>query len=157
MLCFNQKYWGNLARKEWLVKRDRNSTFLQRWANIRRKKQDIIKLKDDTGVWIDDPSVIRNKFVLDYIECFKSIHRMPRTFPDLGIPTLVSQQENEHLTQLPIAAEIKKAVFDINSNKTPGPDGFNAGFFQHYWDLVGSALTDCIKDFFFAWKTSKGN
>jgi len=30
MLLFNQKFWGRLARKDWLVNGDRNSTYFQR-------------------------------------------------------------------------------------------------------------------------------
>ena len=49
---------------------------------------------------------------------------------------------------MPIEADTRNARFDINPNKTPGPDGFGAGFFQNYWDLIGGELLDCIKDFF---------
>ncbi|KAJ8436279.1 hypothetical protein Cgig2_025708 [Carnegiea gigantea] len=45
----NWLYWGRLARKDWLVKGDRNSSYFQRTANIRRKKQEITKIKDDAG------------------------------------------------------------------------------------------------------------
>jgi len=37
LLLFNQKYWGNLKRKEWLTRGDRNSKFFQQRAIIRRK------------------------------------------------------------------------------------------------------------------------
>jgi len=36
LLLFNQKYWGNYRRKEWLTKRDRNSKFFHRSADARR-------------------------------------------------------------------------------------------------------------------------
>jgi len=38
LLLFNQKYWGLLVRKEWLVNSGRNSTYFQRQANSQRKK-----------------------------------------------------------------------------------------------------------------------
>lgn len=49
---------------------------------------------------------------------------------------------------MPTKVQIRNALFDINPNRTPEPDGFGAGFFQNYWDLIGGELVDCIKDFF---------
>ena len=50
LLVFNQKYWGNFTRKEWLINGDRNSRFFQQRATTRRKKKLLYKLKDDCGV-----------------------------------------------------------------------------------------------------------
>lgn len=33
--------------------------------------------------------------------------------------------------------EIKAAVFQLGALKAPGPDGFPALFFHHYWKEVG--------------------
>ena len=73
---------------------------------------------------------------------------MPRTFPHLGLLTLIVDQDNDMLMVSPSAEEIKTTVFDINLNKTPGPNGFGVGFFQNYWPLVGDEFVHCIKDFF---------
>ena len=40
------------------------------------------------------------------------------------------------LIELSNIEQVKQAIFSIKSNKTPGPDGFGAGFFKHYWDLI---------------------
>ena len=40
------------------------------------------------------------------------------------------------LVKLPNQEEVRQALFAIDSNKTPGPDGFGAGFLKHYWELV---------------------
>ena len=44
LLLFNQKYWGNFKRKEWLVNGDRNSRFFHHQANTKRKKKLVCKL-----------------------------------------------------------------------------------------------------------------
>jgi len=32
--------------------------------------------------------------------------------------------------------EVKTSLFSIESSKTPGPDGFGAGFFKQYWEVL---------------------
>ncbi|GJV05062.1 putative reverse transcriptase domain-containing protein [Tanacetum coccineum] len=42
---------------------------------------------------------------------------------------------------------VKKALFDIDSNKAPGPDGFSSEFFKASWDVVGADLCKAVKEF----------
>jgi hypothetical protein len=39
------------------------------------------------------------------------------------VPCLVSLEENHSLTSVPTEAEIKTAIFDMNGDGAPGPDG----------------------------------
>ena len=36
--------------------------------------------------------------------------------------------------------EIREAVFQMEHNKAPGPDGFPAEFYQAFWDLIKDDL-----------------
>ena len=36
--------------------------------------------------------------------------------------------------------EIRRALFSLNPDKTPGPDGLTAAFYQRFWDIVGDDL-----------------
>ncbi|KAK1299943.1 putative ribonuclease H protein [Acorus calamus] len=36
----------------------------------------------------------------------------------------------------------------MKSNSAPGPDGFNAFFFQHCWEIVGDDVVNAVKEFF---------
>lgn len=40
------------------------------------------------------------------------------------------------LTKIHISLEITKDVFNHNPNDAPGPDGFGASFFQHFWEVI---------------------
>jgi len=48
------------------------------------------------------------------------------------IPLLVTEEENVALTTMSLFDEIKKAVFDLNADSAPGPDGFGAHFYQFF-------------------------
>ena len=56
MHLFNQKYWGRLARKEWLVNGDRHSPFFHQTMKAKKTISKIMKLKDTLGVWVDESS-----------------------------------------------------------------------------------------------------
>ncbi|XP_071721897.1 uncharacterized protein [Rutidosis leptorrhynchoides] len=45
-------------------------------------------------------------------------------------------------------ANIYHALYDINNNKAPGVDGFNAFFFKSNWQLVGPAVLEAVHSFF---------
>lgn len=45
-------------------------------------------------------------------------------------------------------AEVRAAVFSINPDKAPGPDGFSVGFYQSFWDVIGEDIYKDIRSFF---------
>lgn len=100
MTLFNQKYWGQLHQKEWLVNEDRNNTFFQHRANTTRKKKLVIKLRDDCGIWINEQQAITDKFTTDFTKRFKSGHDNQHSSPDIGLPSLISDHENGELIRL---------------------------------------------------------
>ncbi|KAL0286498.1 UNVERIFIED_CONTAM: hypothetical protein Sangu_2730000 [Sesamum angustifolium] len=44
--------------------------------------------------------------------------------------------------------EVKQAIFYINDNKAPGPDGYSACFFKRAWHIVGDQVCTAVLDFF---------
>jgi hypothetical protein len=64
------------------------------------------------------------------------------------IPSLVTVEENNWLTVMPSFDEIKKAVFDMNADGAPGPDGFGGHFYQFFWDIVAADVVSSVQEFF---------
>lgn len=56
--------------------------------------------------------------------------------------------DNEKLLRKPSELEIKLVLFEMHPNKSPGPDGFLAVFFQKNWFLLKEEITKLIQDFF---------
>ncbi|CAN1136539.1 LINE-1 retrotransposable element ORF2 protein [Linum perenne] len=44
--------------------------------------------------------------------------------------------------------EIKKALFSISGDKSPGPDSYNADFYKNSWPLIGEEVSSAISSFF---------
>jgi len=43
--------------------------------------------------------------------------------------------------------EIRGAVWNCDSSKSPGPDGFNFGFLKHCWEIIKLDMLSAVKDF----------
>lgn len=56
----------------------------------------------------------------------------------------LSEDSKAYLNRPFSKEEIKKIAFEIGKLKVPGPDGFQAGFYREYWDIVGDDTMDAI-------------
>jgi hypothetical protein len=52
----------------------------------------------------------------------------------------VSPKENVLLTVPFTEKEVREAVFGMEHNKAPGPDGFPMKFYQHFWETIKSYM-----------------
>lgn len=64
------------------------------------------------------------------------------------IPRLVTDEINDVLLAPLLDNEVKKAVFELCSTKTPGLDGFSSLFYQSNWDLTALDLCDIVRSFY---------
>ena len=136
LFLFNKRYWGNLARKKWLVDGDRNSRLFHQSATNRKRGCSILRIKDTSGIWIEERPAIQQKFILDFSSRFTSAHGpRPRVHGFLATP-IVTAEENADLIKPVTDDEIYTAVFQMDLHKAPGSDGFGASFYQDHWDIV---------------------
>ncbi|KAL0367137.1 UNVERIFIED_CONTAM: LINE-1 retrotransposable element O protein [Sesamum radiatum] len=63
------------------------------------------------------------------------------------LPTKVTDDMNEALTQPFAPEEVKHALFQIYPYKSPGPDGMSPTFYQKYWHIIGPKVTSFVLDF----------
>jgi len=67
---------------------------------------------------------------------------------DETIASLVTDVDNQILLRFPLHDEIKEAVFALNVDGAPGPDGFGSHFYQTFWDVVGIDVVQFVQEFF---------
>jgi hypothetical protein len=103
-------------------------------ANGKHRKQHIYRLEDDQGVVVSVDHLKRH--VTNY---YKNLFRTPEQ-ADIAlmedqisdIPQ-VSPEEIESLIADFVEYEVREAIFQMEHNKAPGPDGFPAEFYQVFW------------------------
>lgn len=51
---------------------------------------------------------------------------------------------NESLTQRNTSVGVRTTLFQMHPSKSPGPDGMSSFFFQKYWHIIGTDVTDVV-------------
>jgi hypothetical protein len=147
-LLRNEVMWRQKSRETWLREGDKNSKFFHLSTVIRRRRNAINIIKSDGGEWITEKKRIREHFQAKFIEHFSEEEvEFPPNLEGL-VPHSITTEENEELYRIPTPQEIKKALFDMPTLKTLGPDGFPVLFYKKYWDIVGNNVIKAVLNFF---------
>jgi len=64
------------------------------------------------------------------------------------IPSLIDDNTNQLLTNIPSREKIKNVVFDLNIDGAFGPNVFGACSIQTYWDIVHKDVENVVLEFF---------
>jgi hypothetical protein len=59
----------------------------------------------------------------------------------------MSQEENDLLVRPFNVEEVRDAVFQMEHNKAPGPDGFPTEFYQSCWEIIKYDLMELFWEF----------
>jgi hypothetical protein len=83
-----------------------------------------------------------SKTVLRDYNKFENLEQMDRFVETYYHPKL-NQEDINHLTRSITQNEIETAIKSLPEKKSPGPDGFNAEFYQKYKEELISTLLNC--------------
>jgi hypothetical protein len=136
--------WRQRAKMNWLVNGDRNSKYFHACANQRRKANTIKKIRDESGCIWETQAEIGSAFET-YFKVLFSSGGMVEIEDCLGsVEGRISEEMNESLVRPFVEEEVRLALFQMAPMKAPGPDGFNEGFFQKNWDVVGPEVCKAV-------------
>ncbi|MCH99416.1 hypothetical protein A2U01_0020428, partial [Trifolium medium] len=132
--------WFQRSRAKWLKDGDRNTRYYHIKTVSRRRKNNIIMLKNDNGQWIDDVIQLQS-LANDFYKKLFSADQISRPWANIGITyPVLDPVVMSNLAEPVSKEEIRRAVFNMHPWKAPGPDGFPAGFYQKSWDIVGNSV-----------------
>ena len=115
---------------------DHNSKFFHAVASQRRRSNEILKLQDSSGRWLSQQSNLE-RVASDYFQSmFTSAFTSEAVTLDMN-GTLLGEFTHD---------EVKRALFQMHPTKAPGPNSMNPLFFQKYWHIVGTDVSNAVLD-----------
>ncbi|CAA7023536.1 unnamed protein product [Microthlaspi erraticum] len=143
-----EDYWKQRSRTLWLALGDKNSGFFHAMTRGRTAINKLAILEDKNGVAVYEESKIL-EVISSYFQDLFITHSSPCSETvNQALQPCISQAMNDALIADPSALEIKTALFSINPDKAPGPDGFSAGFFQTNWSVMGPQIVKEVQEIF---------
>lgn len=116
-------------------------------ATIRRRRNHITSLQNDTGQWIENSNDLE-KLATDYYKGLFSTDSAPKPFPiSHSFPSLDEDAVRDFARQVS-DEEILSTIKSFGSLKALGPNGFQALLYQSQWEVVGASFCKMIRDIF---------
>ncbi|XP_057448194.1 uncharacterized protein LOC130739795 [Lotus japonicus] len=119
----NESLLQQKSRCNWIREGDSNTKFFHSFMNWRRNANSVLGMEID-GVWINDPVLVKNG-AKDFFEGkFSRGDRLSLSLD--GVPfRQISAADNTSLIAEFDPMEVREAVWQCGSDKSPGPDGMN--------------------------------
>ncbi|XP_057795996.1 uncharacterized protein LOC131012095 [Salvia miltiorrhiza] len=137
------------SRVSWLKDGDRNTAFFHATLRYKHKPRVISQLMID-GTRESNQDRI-GEHIVDYFTTLFT----EDSGSDVGIEAIeavidpvISDEHNAVLSAIPSDEEITAAVFSMDSDSSPGPDGFSGKFFQVGWEIIKHDIWAAVHAFF---------
>jgi len=96
--------------------------------------------------WCEDPTKVKAR-VKDFFESrFSGGGSHLVRLDNVGFKS-ISREDNEMLVGIISEEEVKEAVWNCDSSKSPGPDCFNFGFIKFCWDILKGDVVSAVQRF----------
>ncbi|KAL2943893.1 LINE-1 retrotransposable element ORF2 protein [Bienertia sinuspersici] len=144
------QYLRQKAKATWIREGDENSSLFHSCIRKRTLQNNVYAIRDMGGRIQDSPEGIQDAFV-DYYKDLLGKAKEGRTQVHQKIiqkGSVLQEDQRRKLIQPFTKEEVRKAIFSIPGNKSPGPDGFGTHFYKHNWGLIGEEVSNAILDFF---------
>ncbi|PNX96867.1 ribonuclease H, partial [Trifolium pratense] len=144
LLVQEETYWRQRAKMHWLKEGDLNTKFFHMSASARQRRKKIEKIVNEANVEVKTQAEI-SKVALNYFDhLFKTNATNHEPVLSLMVPK-VTQEDNDRLLAPITREELHEALFQMDPDKAPGPDGFNPAFYQHFWDFCSNDIFEAVK------------
>ena len=137
--------WRQRSRQLWLAAGDANTRYFHQVANGRRRQNHTRLIRIGDRVYRDHASICQA--LADHF----------RTFYRRGLPnqwnwspttiSTISPTQQEYLSCPFSLEEVQAAVWSLNGEGAPGPDGIPIFFYKECWDVLGPEVMRVMGDF----------
>ena len=144
LLLQDELFWRQRSRAIWLPARDKNTKYFHQRENQRQRKNQITGFMDESGRCCTSNIEIAKVAKSYFQNLFSSANLSNMEFVLEMVDRVVTSDMNNTPLQPYTPVEVKQALFQMHPSKSPGPDGMSPFFFQKYWHIVGSDVTDAV-------------
>ena len=143
-----EKVLKQKSKIEWLKEGDQNNAYFHNFIKGRFSKSRIDYVYDEDG-----NKHSGNDIAKKFVEHFHGfLGKEDDVFlvedPEGLFTKKISAEDVVHMIRPISNDEIRAAIFDIDDNRAPGPDGFSSKFFKASWGIIGGDVCRAIKEFF---------
>lgn len=128
-----EKYLKQISKLHWLNVGDMNNKMFHRAAVMREAKNSIKEVVCQDGRVLVKEDDIKSE-AERYFQAF--LQHIPN---DL---------DHQTLTRVVSGEEIKKVLFAMPNDKSPGPDGYTSEFYKASWEIIGTEFILAVQSFF---------
>ncbi|XP_074297848.1 uncharacterized protein LOC141628638 [Silene latifolia] len=109
----------------------------------------VLQIDNSRGMQFNDPEDILQAFV-DYYKELLGSNSQTRDFYKhiVAQGELVETSDWDRMCRIPSEEDVRKVLFSIPNDKSPGPDGYTSYFFKASWSILKTDAYAILKDFF---------
>lgn len=129
---------------------DENNRYFYSMIKHKKLQHAIIQLRDKYNCLQTEQEAIADILVDYYKELWgkKERHRIKAFNSILRRGQTLAIEQQLELIQPYTEKDVKQAIFSIDSNKSPCPDGYGSGFYKATWSVIGQEVTNAVLQFF---------
>ncbi|XP_056692112.1 uncharacterized protein [Spinacia oleracea] len=119
-------YLRQKAKERWIKEGDENSALFHKSIRARVMHNSVYSIHDMHGQWVNQATAVNDAFLLGSA----SAHRSQIMLDIVNVGPVLDQTQGQQLVMAFTGEEVKSAMFSIDGDKAPGPDGFGSHFFK---------------------------
>ena len=134
------------ARSKWIREGDCNTRYFHLIMNARRRNNCLKGVMVDRS-WIEEPTRVKEEVRSFFMRCFQEPEQVRQRLDGIPFQTIESHQ-SDMLEERFKEEEVKRAVWECESEKSLGPDGINFKFIKSFWDLIRPDVLRFLDEFY---------
>nr|GEX22823.1 RNA-directed DNA polymerase, eukaryota [Tanacetum cinerariifolium] len=134
------------AEIRWAIEGDENTKYFHGIIN-KKRSQLAIRGVLVNGDWIEEPLKVKDEFLNHFANPFSKPDGPCMTLDDSLFKQIFFDQNVDRESNVNYE-EIKRAVLDCGTNKSPETDGCIFEFFRRYWNIINQDVVNAVQRFF---------
>ena len=141
------RIWFQRSKVLWAAHDDKNSKFFHCRATQRTRKNSILKIMNDVGIWSSNNEDVAETLIA-YFQAFFTSANLPHCEATIDfINRVINNEMNDQLSLEFQNWEVQQVIKQMAPLRAPSLDGMPPLFYQHYWNLISKDVSQFVLTF----------